>query len=166
MDGQMIKLFKYGPKFGLPDAGPFCFKAEMLLKLSGLAFEKQAGNRQKAPKGKLPFIDDDGTIVADSTFIQMHLEEKYGIDFEGGLSDAEIHRLGARGIDAIAGILDKNKFLLGNKVCGADATIFSFVETMAAKTFQTPVIGMLESHANISAYRSRMKAQYFPELQG
>ena len=43
----------------------------------------------KAPKGKLPYIDDDGAIIADSTFIRMHLEKNYGVDFDKGLSPAE-----------------------------------------------------------------------------
>jgi glutathione S-transferase len=34
-------------------------------------------------------MDDDGTIVPDSTFIQFHIEKKYGFDFDKGLSDAE-----------------------------------------------------------------------------
>jgi glutathione S-transferase len=44
---------------------------------------------RRAPKGKLPYIEDDGTIVADSTFIRLHLEERHGIDFDPGLGAAE-----------------------------------------------------------------------------
>jgi len=38
-----------------------------------------------APKGKLPYIDDDGERVGDSTFIRFHIEKKYGFDFDRGL---------------------------------------------------------------------------------
>ena len=34
----------------------------------------------------MPYIDDDGKRVADSTFIRWHLENKYKIDFDKGLS--------------------------------------------------------------------------------
>lgn len=84
----MITLYAFGPAFGLPDPSPFVTKAEMLLKLSRLAYRVDTGGFRKAPKGKLPYIDDDGTIVADSTFIRLHLERKHGIDFDAGL-DAE-----------------------------------------------------------------------------
>ena len=82
----MITLYSFGPMFGLPDASPFVTKAEVLLKLSGLPFVSDSGGFNKAPKGKLPYIQDDGRIVADSSFIRIHLERQYGIDFDKGLS--------------------------------------------------------------------------------
>ena len=85
----MITLQKFGPAMGLPDASPFCVKADVLMKMSGLSYERGHGALGKAPKGKLPFLDDDGKIVADSTFIRWHLEKSHGIDFDPGLSDSE-----------------------------------------------------------------------------
>ena len=58
----------------------------MLLKLAKLDYQKNTKGFLRAPKGKLPFIDDNGTIVADSTLIRLHLEQKHGIDFDRGLS--------------------------------------------------------------------------------
>ncbi|MGH6866812.1 MAG: glutathione S-transferase family protein [Methyloceanibacter sp.] len=86
----MITLYAFGPAFGLPDPSPFVTKAEGLLKMAGLPYTVDTKGFGRAPKGKLPYIDDDGEIVADSTFIRWHLERKYKIDFDGGL-DAE-HR--------------------------------------------------------------------------
>lgn len=82
----MIKLYSFGPYFGLPDASPFVLKAMTLLKFAGLRYVEDHSGYSRAPKGKLPYIDDDGTIVADSTFIRFHLEKKYGVDFDAGLS--------------------------------------------------------------------------------
>lgn len=84
----MITLYTFGPAFGLPDMSPFVTKAEMLLKLAGLAYKTNSRGFRRAPKGKLPYIDDDGERVADSTFIRWHIEKKYGFDFDKGL-DAE-----------------------------------------------------------------------------
>src|SRR3954466_11185104 len=81
-----ITLYTFGPFFGLPDASPFVMKGEMLLKLAKLEYRTDRRGFRGAPKGKLPYIDDDGTIVADSTLIRLHLEKKYGIDFDRGLS--------------------------------------------------------------------------------
>lgn len=82
----MITLHAFGPAFGLPDPSPFVTKAEMLLKLAGLPYRADSSMAafRKAPKGKLPYIDDEGTIVADSTFIRWHIEKKYGVDFDAG----------------------------------------------------------------------------------
>lgn len=82
----MITLFTYGPMFGLPDPSPFCMKAEILLKMAGLPYKLDHSGFMKAPKGKQPYIADDGMMVADSTFIRWHLEQKHGVDFDKGLS--------------------------------------------------------------------------------
>ncbi len=85
----MITLYTFGPMFGLPDPSPFVMKALVLMKMSGLPFKTEAGGAKalgKAPKGKLPFINDDGKIIADTTFIRFHLEQKHGFDFDKGLT--------------------------------------------------------------------------------
>jgi glutathione S-transferase len=84
----MITLYGFGPAFGLPDPSPFVTKAEVLLKMAGLPYKTDTGGFNKAPKGKLPYIVDDGNTIADSTFIRWHLEKKYHIDLDRGL-DAE-----------------------------------------------------------------------------
>jgi glutathione S-transferase len=81
----MITLYTFGRYFGLPDASPFVIKAMLLLKFAGLPYAENRKGFARAPKGKLPYIDDDGTILADSTFIRLHIEKKYGFDFDPGL---------------------------------------------------------------------------------
>jgi len=85
----MITLYGFGAGWGLPEASPYVTKTEVQLKMAGLAYVKDTTGFPKAPKGKLPYIDDNGTIVADSTFIRAHLERSRGIDFDFGLSDTE-----------------------------------------------------------------------------
>jgi glutathione S-transferase len=83
----MITLYSFGPGFGLPDPSPFVTKAEVLLKMAKLPYRADTSGFKKAPKGKLPYVDDDGgETIADSTFIRWHLEKKYKIDFDRGLS--------------------------------------------------------------------------------
>jgi glutathione S-transferase len=82
----MITLYTFGPGFGLPDPSPFVMKAEVLLKMAGLPYRVDRSGFSKAPKGKLPYIADDGELVADSTLIRWHLEKKHGADFDRGLS--------------------------------------------------------------------------------
>lgn len=85
----MITLYTFGAAFGLPDMSPFVTKTEMLLKLAGLDYQTDTRGFNKAPKGKLPYIDDDGEVIANSTFIRQHIERKYGFDFDKGLDGKE-----------------------------------------------------------------------------
>jgi glutathione S-transferase len=82
----MVTLYTFGPYFGLPDASPFVIKTMLLLKFAGLDYREDRGGFRKAPKGKLPYINDDGTVVPDSAFIRFHIEKKYGVDFDAGLT--------------------------------------------------------------------------------
>jgi glutathione S-transferase len=82
----MITLHAFGAAFGLPDPSPFCSKGDLLLKMSGLPYRAVTGDLGKTPKGKLPIMEEDGQIIADSTFMRLHLEQKHGIDFDKGLT--------------------------------------------------------------------------------
>ena len=88
----MIKLFCFGPHFGVADPSPFVLKVATYMKMAGIEFESHADirNLQRAPKGKLPYIEDDGELVADSFFIIKHLEKKYGAALDGDLSDQQL----------------------------------------------------------------------------
>lgn len=85
-----ITYFQFQPGFGVPNASPFCMKGEILLKMAGLEYRSETmDDPRKAPKGKLPFLIDDGTEIADTALIQRHLQNKYGVDFDDGLNADE-----------------------------------------------------------------------------
>jgi len=81
-----ITLHRFGPFLGAPDSSPFVIKTMVLLKLAGLTYRDVQGNPLKAPKKLLPYIEDEGATVADSTLIRRHIERKYGVDFDAALS--------------------------------------------------------------------------------
>lgn len=85
----MITLYSFGPGFGLPDPSPFVMKVEILLKMAKLPYRTDTTGFAKAPKGKLPYIEDDGVVVSDSTFIRWHIEKKYRVDFDKGLDPSQ-----------------------------------------------------------------------------
>jgi glutathione S-transferase len=230
----MITLYTFGPYFGLPDASPFVIKAMLLLKLAGLEYSEDRGGYRKAPKGKLPYINDDGLIVADSTFIRFHIEKKYGFDFDAGLTPEQravawaiekmceehlywalvaarwfddanfakgpaqffgavpmpfrpiVQRLVRRkvkktlklqgfgrhtpaardalaiaDIDALAALIGDKAFLMGDRPCGADATVFAFAAGFLTPVFATPIRTAAERHKNLTGYRDRIMQQYF-----
>ncbi len=86
----MIRLHQFAPAFGLPNASPFCMKLEMYLRMAGLPYEAvNSGDVLKAPKRKLPYIEDGVRVVADTTFIIDYLKATYGDPLDGWLSPAQ-----------------------------------------------------------------------------
>ena len=85
----MITLYATSENFGLPEVSPYVTKPEIQLKLAGLEYQKAGSNPDASPKGQLPWIDDDGQGVADSTFIRAHLERKYGFDLDAHLTPVQ-----------------------------------------------------------------------------
>lgn len=76
----MIILHQYPKAFGLSSLSPFCIKVEFFLKIANLPYEIQIElNPGKGPKGKMPFINDSGEKIPDSSFIIDHLIEKYSL---------------------------------------------------------------------------------------
>jgi glutathione S-transferase len=82
----MIILHTFGPSLGLPDPSPFVMKTMIHLRMAGLDYEVRRGiaSLRRSPRHKLPFIEDQGRVVADSTLIREYLEKTYGIDFDAG----------------------------------------------------------------------------------
>lgn len=85
----MITLHGFGTAFGLPDPSPFVVKTEVLLKMAGESYEKRRADPRKGPRGKIPWIDDNGRSVPDSNLIRFHLESSRSLDFEKGLTDPQ-----------------------------------------------------------------------------
>jgi uncharacterized cupin superfamily protein/glutathione S-transferase len=85
----MIKLYQFAPAFGLPNPSPFCMTLENYLRMAGLPFETpraDLGTFRRAPKGKLPYIEDNGRLLADSAFIIDYLKATYGDKLDTGLT--------------------------------------------------------------------------------
>jgi len=87
----MISLYKFGPLKTVSDASGFCVKVEAYLKMAELPYETRSGIQylRRSPKGKLPFIKDEGEVIADSAFILKHLEKKNKAILDGPLSDEQ-----------------------------------------------------------------------------
>jgi len=85
----MITLYGFGPYFALPDPSPFVLKTAVQLQMAGLDYRIDTTGRQRAPKGKQPFIEDDGRVVGDSTFIRRYIERTYRVDLDKALNERE-----------------------------------------------------------------------------
>jgi glutathione S-transferase len=233
----MITLYGFGPFLGTPDSSPFVIKVMLLLKLAALSHRIARGNPFKAPHRLLPYIEEDGARVADSTLIRVHLEQRHGVDFDAGLgaeqraiawaaekmcedhlyfalldmrwsdratferglgrhmfgaipaplrppvkalmrrmnakrlhghglgrlSPAERTALAARDIEALAALLGGKPYLMGERPCAADASVFAIVTAILTPPLETPLRAAVARHANLAAYRDRLTARWFAE---
>ncbi len=82
----MITIHQFNAALGMIDLSPFVVKLATWCRMAGVEYRFAPGDPRKAPKGKIPYIvDDDGTLLGDTTFIIRHLSKKHG-DLDAGLS--------------------------------------------------------------------------------
>lgn len=85
----MITLYGAAPMFGLPHCSPYVMKTEVQLMIADAAYVAVPAMPEQGPKGQIPFIDDAGVKIGDSTFIRLHVEERYGVDLDAGLTSEQ-----------------------------------------------------------------------------
>jgi glutathione S-transferase len=89
-DGAPIRLFQFPRMFSIPNLSPFCCKLETWLRIAGVPYEVvDTPDPRRAPKGKLPFIEDGGLRMGDTSLIIEHLRSTRGVDPDAGLSPAQ-----------------------------------------------------------------------------
>ena len=76
-------------------------------------------------------------------------------------NEAEMTVMSDRAFEALSQLLGENKYLMGNEVCGADATAFAFVAGALTPVFESPVRTRVSAMANLVAYRDRMMAEFY-----
>ena len=74
---------------------------------------------------------------------------------------AERDALAIADIDALASLLGDKAFLMGEKPCRADATVFAFVASFLTPVFDTQIRTAAERHPNLAAYKDRIMRLYF-----
>ncbi len=85
----MITLYQFAPTWGIPNLGQFNTKVETYLRMTNTPYKVVETLPLKGPKGKLPFIEDDGQKISDSRFIIEHLKDKYGDPLDKDLTDEQ-----------------------------------------------------------------------------
>jgi len=87
----MLTLFSYPELFGVADNNPYGLKIFAFLKLCALEFRHvHILDARAAPRGQLPYIDDDGEILGDSDRIIAYLKLRNGLTIDGELSREQL----------------------------------------------------------------------------
>ena len=84
----MITLYGFGRSLGMYDPSPFVLKVAAFMRMANVpfSFNGNVNHVFKAPKKKLPYINDNGTLVCDSTFIISYLKTHYATEFDAHLT--------------------------------------------------------------------------------
>jgi glutathione S-transferase len=86
----MLTLYSYPEMFGVADNNGYGLKVFAFLKLAGVAFtHEHVFDASAAPRGQLPYIDDDGDIVGDSEAIIAHVTVRYRLSIDAALTPAQ-----------------------------------------------------------------------------
>jgi glutathione S-transferase len=86
----MLTLYSYPELFGVADNNAYGLKVFAFLRLTGVPFRHEhIFDASSAPRGQLPYVDDDGDIIGDSDTIIAHLIAKYRLTIDAGLTRAQ-----------------------------------------------------------------------------
>src|SRR5712692_8926901 len=83
-------LYSYAELYGLADNNPYGLKVFAFLRFCNLAFRHEhIFDAKTAPRGQLPYIEDDGEVVGDRDAIIPHLIRKHRLTIDAGLTVAQ-----------------------------------------------------------------------------
>jgi glutathione S-transferase len=87
---SMLTLYSYPELFGVADNNGYGLKVFAFLRLAGVPFtHEHIFDASAAPRGQLPYIDDDGKAVGDSDTIIAHVVAKYRLTIDDGLTTSQ-----------------------------------------------------------------------------
>jgi glutathione S-transferase len=85
-----LELFQFPRRFGIPNLSPYCCKLETWLRIAGIPYAVvDTPDPRKGPKGKVPFIEDAGVRIGDSSLIVDHLMRTRGVDPDAHLDASQ-----------------------------------------------------------------------------
>jgi glutathione S-transferase len=224
--------------FGARGPSGFVLKTDIQLQMLGVRFDRRMADLEAVKKHKAPYVEDDGEIIEDSTFIRAHFEKKLGRDLDAGLDEAERgqawalerlledrlnmimiaerwldddnffkgpaqffarvpeaarpqvmdevragirtmmerHGLGrhsrgerlqlaGRDIEAVARMLGDKPFVFGAAPTAVDAIVYGEITACGTPFFDTPLVALVDRHANLRPYLERMDRMFFDDEQ-
>lgn len=87
----MLTLYSYPSLFGVADNNGYGLKVFAFLKLAGVRFRHEhLFDASAAPRGQLPYIDDDGVTIGDSDTILAHLSASRQLTIDAELTTAQV----------------------------------------------------------------------------
>lgn len=84
---DVVYLYQFGRFPTIPSASPFCLKVETWLRMAGVKYENVDHKmKYKSKKGQLPFIEVNGSEIADSDIIIKELSKQFYKDLDSDMT--------------------------------------------------------------------------------
>ncbi|CAC5358794.1 unnamed protein product [Mytilus coruscus] len=81
----------------------------------------------------------------------------------GRHSSDEVYHIMELDLKAVSDFLGNRKFLLGDKPCQADCSVFGFIGNAYWQSFGSPVESRIKEYRNLCDYCERMKETFWPD---
>jgi glutathione S-transferase len=88
-EDSLIRLHVFPDPWGI-NPSPFCLKVETYCRLAGIPFRAVTSLPFRAPRGKLPFIDDGEKRIPDSGLIIEYLKQRHGDPLDRKLDSEQV----------------------------------------------------------------------------
>ncbi|XP_076456979.1 failed axon connections homolog [Babylonia areolata] len=85
---NVVLLHQLGHGPYCPSLSPFVLKVETFLRVNNIPY-KSVYDRKMGPKGKTPWIEFNGDVIPDSSFIVSYLNEKFNVSMDASLTSYE-----------------------------------------------------------------------------
>ncbi len=82
----MLRLFQLPRAWGIANISPPCAKLEAWLRLCKIPYDIGPLDLSAAPKGKLPYVQDDSETMGDATLLIDTLKARYQVDPDAQLT--------------------------------------------------------------------------------
>ncbi len=135
--------------FGVRNASPFSLKAESLLRLAGVDYQRVDAQPVKGPRQKLPWlVTPDGETISDSRNILLHLQRAEGLDLPLAAHDVAVRRVAEEHLYFAAGYFRwthhpdaVKRAFLGAVPAPLRGLVFGMVRRSVLKQFHAQGIG-------------------------
>lgn len=101
-----------------------------------------------------------------ASFVRRDVRKKLHGQGTGRHTLEEVIALGTSDFDACAELLGDRPFLLGDQPRTVDCTLFAFLDGVLGFPVDSPIKARVASHANLVAYRQRVRERWWKDLQG
>lgn len=85
---DVVLLHQLGHGVQCPSLSPFALKVETYLRINNITYQSLY-DRKMGPKGKSPWIEYNGDVIPDSSFIIAYLNNKFNVNMNANLTSEQ-----------------------------------------------------------------------------
>lgn len=83
----------------------------------------------------------------------------------GRHSRQELENFAVEDIEALDVLLGDKPYMMGDRICSVDATVYGMLSSIYLPDFDTPLKAVALTHPNLAAFSDRITGQFFPDYR-